>query len=65
MDEEIALKVLEVLESIDQRITDVEKALENIRVDDFDFTAWGSDKQTIKEIRNLITKQKNKNEKME
>ncbi|AYP68181.1 hypothetical protein PQE75_gp049 [Bacillus phage vB_BcoS-136] len=55
MNNEIALKILDILESLDNRITQVEQSLENIQVDNHYFMSWGSDKQAIDEIKKLIT----------
>jgi hypothetical protein len=54
LNNEILLKILDILEGIDNRITQVESSLENLSVDDHYYMAWGSDQQTIEELRKFI-----------
>lgn len=56
MNNEIALKILDILEVLDNRITQAEQSLENLQVDDHYFMSWGTDKNMIDEVRELINK---------
>jgi len=62
MNSEIALKILEILVVLDDRILQVENCLENLRVEDHYFSGWGSNSDMIEEIRVTVLTLQNEGE---
>lgn len=55
MNKMVALQILAILDSLDERVSQIESHLEGLQIEDNYFSGWGSDSSLIGEVRKLVT----------